>query len=219
MGLGITCSGLRREFAGVAVVDDVTFQAPAGRVTAVVGPNGAGKTTLLLMLAGQLRPHKGYIRVGQTDPAVEPWVVRSQVGWVPDVYESSETWSIAEVLHYSASIAGHNGSRSAELVERALDLARLRKYSAEPVLHLSRSTKKWLSLARALVSDPAVLVLDNPMADLDDEGRGYLSELLRDFARQNMTIVVSALATDGLAGCAQESVHLDHGRVVGSRGL
>ncbi|MGK8520648.1 ATP-binding cassette domain-containing protein [Nocardia asteroides] len=216
MGLGITCTGLRREYAGVAVVDDVTFRAPAGRVTAVVGPNGAGKTTLLSMLAGQLRPHRGRIRVGNTDPALEPWVVRAEVGWVPDVSAAGETWSIEEVLRYSARIAGHDAHRSARLVERALDLSRLREYSAEPVLHLSRSGRKWVSLARALVTGPSVLVLDNPMADLDAEGRGYLSGMLRDFARQDMTVVVSACAPDELAGCAEETVHIDHGRVVGA---
>ncbi|MDE1671874.1 ATP-binding cassette domain-containing protein [Nocardia gipuzkoensis] len=214
MGLGITCSGLRREFAGVAVVDDVTFQAPAGRVTAVVGPNGAGKTTLLLMLAGQLRPHRGQLRVEDADPMVEPWVVRAKVGWVPDVHEGNETWTVAETLAYSAKIAGRGGDAAARLVDRAVRLSRLRELCAKPVLRLSRSEKKWLGLARALVSDPAALVLDNPMADLDDDGRRYLAETLRTLARQNMTIVVSACAKDGLAGCAERTLHIDRGRVV-----
>ncbi|WP_063053449.1 ATP-binding cassette domain-containing protein [Nocardia arthritidis] len=214
MGLGITCSGLRREFAGVAVVDDVTFRAPAGRVTGVIGANGAGKTTLLSMLAGRLRPHRGHLRVEDADPSVEPWVVRSRVGWVPDVYEGAETWSIQEVVEYSAKIAGHTGAAAGELVDRALHLARLTDSSSTTVLRLSRSEKKWLGLARALAAGTAALVLDNPMADLDDEGRRYLSGMLRALAQQDMAIVVSACAEDELAGCAQQILHLDHGRVV-----
>ncbi|MER7454546.1 ABC transporter ATP-binding protein [Nocardia beijingensis] len=214
MGLGITCSGLRREFAGVAVVDDVTFRAPAGLVTAVVGPNGAGKTTLLSMLAGQLRPHRGRLRVEDADPSVEPWVVRSRVGWVPDVYEGSETWSVAEVVEFSAKIAGHSADAAEELVDRALHLARLAESSATPVLRLSRSEKKWLGLAKALAAGTTALVLDNPMADLDDDGRRYLAGMLRALARQDMTIVVSACLVDDLAGCAEHILRIDRGRVV-----
>ncbi|MGV9541646.1 ATP-binding cassette domain-containing protein [Nocardia beijingensis] len=214
MGLGITCSGLRREFAGVAVVDDVTFRAPAGLVTAVVGPNGAGKTTLLSMLAGQLRPHRGRLCVEDADPSVEPWVVRSRVGWVPDVYEGSETWSVAEVVEFSAKIAGHSAEAAEELVDRALHLARLAESSATPVLRLSRSEKKWLGLAKALAAGTTALVLDNPMADLDDDGRRYLSGMLRALARQDMTIVVSACLEDDLAGCAERILRIDRGRVV-----
>lgn len=214
MGLGITCSGLRREFAGVAVVDDVTFRAPAGRVTAVVGPNGAGKTTLLSMLAGQLRPHRGRLRVEDADPSVEPWVVRSRVGWVPDVYEGSETWSVAEVVRFAAKIAGHSGDAAEELVDRALHLARLAESSSTPVLRLSRSEKKWLGLAKALAAGTTALVLDNPMADLDDDGRRYLAGMLRALARQDMTIVVSACLEDDLAGCAEHILRIDRGRVV-----
>ncbi|MEU6831100.1 ABC transporter ATP-binding protein [Nocardia beijingensis] len=215
MGLGITCSGLRREFAGVAVVDDVTFRAPAGLVTAVVGPNGAGKTTLLSMLAGQLRPHRGRLRVEDADPSVEPWVVRARVGWVPDVYEGSETWSVAEVVEFSAKIAGHSADAAEELVDRALHLARLTESSATPVLRLSRSEKKWLGLAKALAAGTTALVLDNPMADLDDDGRRYLAGMLRALARQDMTIVVSACLPDDLAGCAEHILRIDRGRVVG----
>lgn len=214
MSFGITCSGLCREFAGVAVIDGVTFRAPAGRVTAVVGPNGAGKTTLLSMLAGQLRPHRGWLRVEDADPSVEPWVVRSRVGWVPDVYEGSETWSIAEVVRFSAKIAGHSGDTAEELVDRALHLARLADSAATPVLRLSRSAKKWLSLARALAAGTTALVLDNPMADLDHDGRRYLAGMLRALARQDMTIVVSACLADDLAGCAESILHLDRGRLV-----
>ncbi|MBF6192824.1 ABC transporter ATP-binding protein [Nocardia implantans] len=214
MALGITCSGLRREYAGVAVVDDVTFRAPAGRVTAVVGPNGAGKTTLLSMLAGQLRPHRGRLRVEDADPSVEPWAVRARVGWVPDVYEGSETWSVAEVVEFSAKVAGHSGDAAEELVDRALHLARLAASSATPVLRLSRSEKKWLGLAKALAAGTTALVLDNPMADLDDDGRRYLAGMLRALARQDMTIVVSACLEDDLAGCAEHILRIDRGRVV-----
>ncbi|WP_051020310.1 ATP-binding cassette domain-containing protein [Nocardia araoensis] len=213
MGLGITCSGLRREFAGIAVIDDVTFRAPAGRVTAVVGPNGAGKTTLLSMLAGQLRPHRGWLRVEDADPSVEPWVVRARVGWVPDVHEGSETWSVAEVVEFAAKVAGHSGDAADELVDRALHLTRLADSASTPVLRLSRSEKKWLSLARALAAGTTALVLDNPMADLDDNGRRYLAGMLRALARQDMTIVVSACRAGDLVGCAEHILHIDQGRV------
>ncbi|MGQ4618161.1 ATP-binding cassette domain-containing protein [Nocardia sp. R7R-8] len=214
MGLGITCSGLRREFAGVAVVDDVTFRAPAGRITAVVGSNGAGKTTLLSMLAGLLRPHRGRLRVEEADPSVEPWAVRARVGWVPDVYEGSESWSVAEVVEFSAKVAGHRAAAAEELVDRALHLTRLADSASTPVLRLSRSEKKWLSLARALAAGTTALVLDNPMADLDDNGRRYLAGMLRALARQDMTIVVSACRADDLAGCAENVLRIERGRVV-----
>jgi ABC-2 type transport system ATP-binding protein len=130
------------------------------------------------------------------------------------VYEGAETWSIREVVEYSSKIAGHTGAAADELVDRALRLARLTGSSSTPVLRLSRSEKKWLGLAGALAAGTAALVLDNPMADLDDEGRRYLSGMLRALAQQGMTIVVSACAEEDLAGCAEEILRIDHGRVV-----
>ncbi|MGE3909749.1 MAG: heme ABC exporter ATP-binding protein CcmA, partial [Chloroflexota bacterium] len=175
------------------VLRGVTFAAMAGSVTALVGPNGAGKSTLLRVVAGLLRPSGGRVLIGGRSLAHDPWRVRRAVGLVghqPMVYPELTT---AENLEFYARLYGLNdvavhveaGLRRVDLQDRASDRAGT----------LSRGMLQRLSLARALLHEPDVLLLDEAEAGLDAHARDLLLAILRQNSQRRTTL----LATHDLA--------------------
>jgi ABC-type multidrug transport system ATPase subunit len=213
-GSGISAIGLARSFGPVRAVRDVTFEARAGEITALIGPNGSGKTTLLLMLATLLAPERGEIRIAGHDPATDPRAVRRVVGWMPDVLGSWAPLSVRTTLELTGRLYGipklAAARRAAELIE-LVDLAPL---ADRPTRVLSRGQKQRLSLARALVHEPEVLLLDEPASGLDPSARVALRKLLRDLADGGHTILVSSHVLAELEEMADAAVYLDEGATV-----
>jgi ABC-type multidrug transport system ATPase subunit len=211
---GIAVSGLARSFGSVEAVRDVSFEATAGRVTALVGPNGSGKTTLLLMLATLLVPDRGTIRIDGLDPVAEPRAVRAVLGWMPDVLGSWAALSVRATLELTGRLYGMTpadaSTRAAELIG-TVDLVEL---AERPTRVLSRGQKQRLSLARALVHDPSVLLLDEPAAGLDPGARVALRELLRRLAGEGRTILIASHVLAELDEVADDAVFLEAGATV-----
>lgn len=210
-GSGIVATGVARSFGSVHAVRDVTFEARPGEITALIGPNGSGKTTLLLMLASLLAPERGEIRVAGHDPVADPTAVRRVMGWMPDVLGSWAPLSVRTTLELTARLYGIPkqvaDDRAAELIE-LVDLAAL---ADRPTRVLSRGQKQRLSLARALVHSPEVLLLDEPASGLDPGARVALRRLLRDLADSGRTILVSSHVLAELEEMADAAVYLDAG--------
>ncbi|WP_460708542.1 ABC transporter ATP-binding protein [Myceligenerans halotolerans] len=211
---GVTAHGVRRSFGSVEAVADVDLVAAPGRVTALIGPNGSGKTTLLLMLAGLLTPDAGTISVAGFDPVTRTYQARSRTGWMPDVFGTWDSLTAREVLTTVAAayrIAPADGERrAAEL----LDLVHLSELADEPAHVLSRGQKQRLGLARALVHDPEVLLLDEPASGLDPRSRVDLRVLLRQLAAEGKTILVSSHVLTELDEMADDAVFISRGRTV-----
>lgn len=211
---GVVAQGVRRTFANVPAVVSMDLEAPPGQVTALVGPNGAGKTTLLLVLATLLRPEAGWVRVAGYDPVTQPRQVRARMGWAPDVLGFYDTLTVAEYLHVMAAAHRLDPAARQAGVDWALHTARLRDRAAAPVHTLSRGQKQRLSLARALIHQPSVLLLDEPAAGLDPRARVDLHALLRGLASEGRTIVVSSHALAELEELADRVVFVDGGHTV-----
>jgi ABC-type multidrug transport system ATPase subunit len=211
---GISVTGLGRSFGNVDAVRDVTFEAAAGRVTALVGPNGSGKTTLLLMLATLLVPDRGTIRIDGLDPVTQSRAVRAAIGWMPDVLGSWAALSVRATLELTGRLYGMKASaasaRAAELIG-TVDLVDL---AERPTRVLSRGQKQRLSLARSLVHDPSVLLLDEPAAGLDPGARVALRELLRRLAGEGRTILIASHVLSELDEVADDAVFLEAGATV-----
>ena len=211
---GIETVGLQRSFGAVRAVDHVSFVAPEAAVTALIGPNGSGKTTLLLMLAGLLKPDAGTATVGGHDLITHNQRARTVVGWMPDVFGTWDALTCFEILTafaqaYGLSVADGR-RRSAELLEQ-LHLA---EFTDRPARVLSRGQRQRLGLARALVHDPAVLLLDEPASGLDPRSRIELRDLLRDLAHQGKTVLVSSHVLSELEEVYDHAVFLSKGRTV-----
>ncbi|HEV7622913.1 MAG TPA: ABC transporter ATP-binding protein [Amnibacterium sp.] len=211
---GIAVVGVRRAFGTVHAVRDVTFTAAPGSVTGLIGPNGAGKTTLLLLLASLLQPDGGSIRILGLDPATDTARVRSLLGWMPDTLGSWTSLSCRTSLTTSGRLYGLPKPAAAARAAELLDLVGLAEFGDRPTRVLSRGQKQKLSLARALVHRPRVLLLDEPASGLDPAARVELRLLLRDLATDGCTILVSSHDLAELEEVTDDAVFMAAGETV-----
>ena len=211
---GIRTEGVVRSFGTVRALDGVDLHARAGRVTALVGPNGSGKTTLLLVLAGLLVPDAGTVRVGGYDPVADGPAARARTGWMPDTFGTWDSLTAREVLRTFAAAYRLPAATVAPRIDELLALVHLSEYADRPAAVLSRGQKQRLGLARALVHDPQVLLLDEPASGLDPRSRVDLRVLLRRLADEGRTVLVSSHVLSELEEMADDAVFLSRGRTV-----
>nr|WP_146841580.1 ABC transporter ATP-binding protein [Cellulomonas composti] len=211
---GISVRGVRRAFGTVQALDGVTFDARPGAVTALVGPNGCGKTTLLLVLAGLLVPDSGEARVAGLDPVTQGPSARARTGWMPDAFGTWDSLTAREVLTTFAAAYRMPGGRSRARVDELLATVHLSEYAQRPASVLSRGQKQRLGLARALVHEPQVLLLDEPASGLDPRSRVDLRLLLRRLADEGCTVLVSSHVLTELEEMCDDAVFLSRGRTI-----
>ncbi|PVE97176.1 ABC transporter ATP-binding protein [Microbacterium sp. TPD7012] len=211
---GIVVEDVSRAFGTVQAVRAATLRAEPGRVTGLVGPNGAGKTTLLLMLASLLAPDTGRISIGGVDPSADPLAARRRLGWVPDALGAWPSLTARETIVTTARLYDMPKPEAATRAEQLLALVGLGDLADAPAKVLSRGQKQKLGLARALVHDPQVLLLDEPASGLDPEARVHLRVLLRRFAAEGRTVLISSHILSELEEVVDDAVFLVAGSVV-----
>lgn len=208
----IEVTGVSRRFGKVPAVQDATLSVPAGGVTALIGPNGSGKTTLMLMLATLLQPDTGSIRIGGHDTASHTPQARAALGWMPDTLGVWDTLTVREVLATVASLYGLRGSVATSRVTTILAATGLDTLASARTQVLSRGQKQRLSLARALVHEPSVLLLDEPASGLDPAARVAQRQALSQLASSGVAILITSHVLDELEQLATEVVFLREGR-------
>lgn len=216
---GIVVEGVARSFGSVQAVRDIDFEAPPGEVTALIGPNGSGKTTLMLLMASLLAPDLGTIRVAGFDPVTQPREVRSRVGWMPDTLGVWESLTSLEVLTTLGALYGMGAADRSRRAAELLAAVNLTELGQQPARVLSRGQQQRLSLARALIHDPQVLLLDEPASGLDPGSRVELRSLLRSLAAAGKTVVVSSHVLSELDEIADRAVFVSRGQSVKSQTL
>ncbi len=165
---------LTRNYGERSALSNVSLTLPAGATLVVFGPNGAGKTTLLRILATLLRPHEGEVRVlGRPLPA-EGWAVRGRIGLLGHEPLLYRELSARENLYFHARLHGVGVARVRELLE-AVDMTHR---AEEPLRELSRGMVQRVAVARAVLHDPELLLLDEPYANLDPAAREQVSGLI-----------------------------------------
>jgi len=211
---GLAAVGISRRFGAVQAVANMELHAPAGEVTALIGPNGAGKTTLLLVLASLLAPDSGTVRVMGIDPMKEPAAARARIGWMPDTLGVWESLTAREILTVMGKFYRMPKGRLPARVDELLDLVNLAELAEQKARVLSRGQQQRLSLARALIHDPDVLLLDEPASGLDPGSRVSLRRILRGLAADGKAVVVSSHVLAELDEIADRAVFVNAGRTV-----
>ena len=211
---GVLARGVHRGFRGVEAVRGLDLSADYGEVTALVGPNGSGKTTLLLMLATLLTADSGELRVAGHDPVTEPGAVRDRIGWMPDSFGVYDQLTTREYLSFFTEAYRLPRGTAQQRVTELLELVHLTEFTDQPVHVLSRGQKKRLGLARALINQPSVLLLDEPASGLDPRSRIELRDLLRAQAREGVAVLVSSHILNELEEIADRVVFVDGGTAI-----
>lgn len=183
--------GLTRRYGSRVAVDHLNLEVEAGELFGFVGPNGAGKTTTLRMIAGLLPPTAGTITVAGESVDKAPLSIRRRIGYMPDYFGIYPELRVIEYLDFFAACYQISEAERPALIAGLLNLVDLHHREQDLVDRLSRGMKQRLSLARALIHDPQVLLLDEPAGGLDPRARVEIRELLVELARMGKTVFFS----------------------------
>jgi ABC-2 type transport system ATP-binding protein len=188
----MTASGLTKRYGSLTALDHLDLQLEPGDVYGFIGPNGAGKSTTMKIVAGLLNPTAGTATVLGKDIVSNGDFVRRNVGYMPDFFGGYEDLTVSEYLEFFASAYGIPRRHRKKVVADVLELTDLKYKQDATTDSLSRGMTQRLSLARVLVHDPPLLLLDEPASGLDPRARIEIRELLRELQRLGKTILVSS---------------------------
>ena len=183
---------LHKQFGELVAVDRMDMDICSGSVFGFIGPNGAGKTTTLRMLTTLLHPTSGEAWIDGFSVLTDTAEVRRRIGFMPDFFTAYPDMTVREYLHFFAAAHDVPHATHASVVEGLLDLVELRDRRNSLIEHLSRGMQQRLGLARALVHDPSVLILDEPASGLDPRARIEIREILLELKAMGKTILLSS---------------------------
>jgi ABC-2 type transport system ATP-binding protein len=207
----ISVENLSHRYGNFPVLSDVSFDVQPGEIFGFIGPNGAGKTTTIRIMATLLEPVAGRVLIDGIDVALEPERVRRIVGYMPDHAGVYERITIREYLEFFADAYD---LRDGKVVDAALELTELSKLDDRLVASLSKGMKQRLQIARILLHDPKVLVLDEPASDLDPRARIEVRDLLLELSELGKTIFLSSHILTELSDVCTSVGILERGRLV-----
>ena len=182
---------LTKEYNGVRAVNDLTADIPDGEIFGLLGPNGSGKSTTILMLVGLIEPTAGRCLVGGQDVARDPITVKQKIGYMPEDVGFYPTLSAEENLTYFGKLYGMDIRTCKKRCNELLPLVGLAGVTKE-VGGYSKGMRQRLGLAKALLNDPSVIILDEPTANLDPQGVADYRRIIRAVASEGKTVVVSS---------------------------
>lgn len=203
-----------KRFHSVHALEDLSLEVPRGAIYGLIGPNGAGKTTLLRILGALIPPTAGRVWIDNTEVTWSPAAIQRKIGYMPDFFGVYPDLTVAEYLEFYAGIHGVPRRKQASIITDLLELVDLSPKRDAPVEALSRGMKQRLCLARALIHDPEVLLLDEPASGLDPRARVEFRELLRTLQGMGKTIVISSQILLELAEICSDIAIICAGRLV-----
>ena len=210
----LVCESLNKSFGPTQVVNHVSFQIAPGECLGVIGPNGAGKTTTIRMCLGLTQPDSGNISAFGWKMPVDELKIKSQLGVVSQFDTLDPDFTCAENLIVYGRYFGHSIKDIAKRIPKLLEFAALsNKANAKPG-ELSGGMKRRLSLARALINDPKLLLLDEPTTGLDPQARHLMWERLQQLLQQGKSILLTTHFMDEAERLCHRLLVLDHGKTI-----
>ena len=210
----INIVNLKKYFGTTRAVDDISFTFSSGQIFGFVGPNGAGKTTTMRILATLDEPTSGDAKIDDVSLVETPEQARRLIGYVPDALPAHRDISVHDYLDFFARAYGMIGAQRRQVVESIEGFTNLTGIREKTLHALSKGMKQRVSLARALLHDPPVLVMDEPAAGLDPRARVELRELLRILSGQGKAILISSHILTELSEICDGAVIIEQGQIV-----
>ena len=210
----IELKAVRKTFGSLVAVNDLTLELDAGQIFGFIGPNGAGKSTTMKILACLLKADAGTARVAGMDTRTEGDSIRKIIGYMPDFLGVYHDLTVDEYLHFFAAAYGLARKQRRATIDGVLELTDLTSKRTAMVDSLSRGMQQRLGVARVLVHDPKVLLLDEPASGLDPRARIEMRELLTELGRMGKTLIVSSHILSELAEMSTSIGIIEKGRLL-----
>jgi ABC-2 type transport system ATP-binding protein len=210
----INVVNLKKYYGRTRAVDDISFAFASGQIFGFIGPNGAGKSTTMRILATLDEPTAGDAFVDGVSVVEDPEKARKLVGYVPDSLPTHRDLSVHDYLDFFARAYGLKGRQRRQVIERIEEFTNLTGIRDKYLIALSKGMKQRVSVARALLHDPPVLVMDEPAAGLDPRARVELRELLKLLSWQGKAILISSHILTELAEICTGAVIIEHGKIL-----
>ena len=210
----LTVSNLTKKYGDLVALDNLNLQIDEGDCYGFIGPNGAGKTTTIKILATLLKPTWGEARIDGKVIGYQNNIIRPVIGYVPDFMGAYEDMLVQEYLEFFAACYGLHGAKRKQVVNDVLELTELGYKRLADVNGLSRGMKQRLSVARVLLHDPKVLLMDEPASGLDPRARIEIRELLKELRRMGKTIIISSHILHELAELCNAVGIIEQGKLL-----
>ena len=210
----IVVRDLTKVFRNKTAVDHLSFRVARGRFFGFLGPNGAGKSTTIKMLTGLLRPTAGGAEIEGRDLAREPLEIKKIIGVLPEEPPLYERLSGEEYLHFAGRMYGLSREETRRRTGELLEFLSLAEDRSKLIVDYSHGMKKKVALAAALIHNPRVLFLDEPLNGIDPVSGRVVTDLLRRMAQKGVTLFFTSHVLDVVERLCDEVAVIDHGRIV-----
>jgi ABC-2 type transport system ATP-binding protein len=204
---------LTKKYGDAVALDRLTLRVERGQILGFVGPNGAGKTTTIKILVGLARPTSGSATIAGVDCVKEARKIKRLVGYMPDTFGSYDNMRVSEYLDFFGAAFGLPRAQRATRIAEALEVAGARSFRDLFVEALSHGMKQRVAIARTLLHDPEVLILDEPANGLDPQARIEMRGLLLDLARRGKTLIVTSHILPELARICHRVAIITRGKL------
>ena len=204
---------LTKTFGKYHALSGLDMDVPEGALYGFVGPNGAGKTTTIKILCGLLIPDGGNVEICGMDIAENTREIRGMIGYVPDYFGVYENLKVSEYMEFFASCSGLYGLKARKRCTALLEQTGLEEKTDFYVDGLSRGMKQRLCLARAMIHDPQILIMDEPTSGMDPRSRFEFKEIIRELNEQGKTILISSHLLQELSEICTDLGIIEQGRM------
>ncbi|MCS6858119.1 MAG: ABC transporter ATP-binding protein, partial [Sandaracinaceae bacterium] len=211
--LMIDARGLSKSYGSFRALDDVHFQIRKGEIVGFLGPNGAGKTTTMKILTCYIAPSEGTAIVGGADIWEDPLAVRAAIGYLPESTPLYGDMLVAEYLEFVGEMRGLQRAALRQAIRRVVEACDLGSFYGQEIRTLSKGQKQRVGLAQALIHEPPILILDEPMSGLDPNQAVEIRELIRELGKER-TVILSTHNLAEVQVTCQRVLIISRGKIV-----
>lgn len=204
---------LTKKYGNFTALDDLSLQLQAGQILGLIGPNGAGKTTAIKILVGLLRPTSGKARIADADCVTDARRIKRLVGYMPDKFGSYDNMRVREYLDFFGAAFGIPRRQRIKRIEEVMDTTGTAYMRDKYVESLSHGMAQRVGIARTLLHDPRVLILDEPANGLDPQARIEMREIILKLAAMGKTLMVTSHILPELARICNRMAIMTHGKL------
>lgn len=213
-GPAILVEHLTKRFGGLVAVDDLSFEVGKGEIFGILGSNGAGKTTTLKVITGLLRPDRGRVEVGGVDVLKRPVDAKRLIGFLPEAPALYDLLTAREFLEMIGTLRGMEPELLDTRISELLDIMELTPFQSSNVGTFSRGMRQKLAFTSAILHEPDILVLDEPLSGLDPRFGKLFKRWIKDHAASGKSVLMSTHVTSNAEELCDRVAVMDRGRIV-----